>query len=172
MSFVISRSQDSQPAITRKQKEHFKLSPSTALSHKIHDRRWSQPRNQPIYIWCGSGWSDRSRSFSLTLSDFYIYFFFRSFLSEWYVHIQVAVICELIQFDADPNSNLDWADSDMLDVGSDLIELKETVGPWRRYALYWALWWIICNPDESAFCFPEITRQTSLAQRFPCCSFI
>ena len=50
-------------------------------------------------------------------------------------HIQMSGISEWVQFHVPPNEN--QADLNVLfDSGFGLIEWKETVGPWRRYALY------------------------------------
>lgn len=97
--------------------------------------------------------------FFFNMKWFFFFQNFCSFFSEWYVHIQVTLTCELVQLDADPN--LDRADSNMLDVGSDLIEWMETVGPLRSMHFTKSFFFFFGDLEESAFCFPEIRRQTS-----------
>ena len=55
-------------------------------------------------------------------------------------HVYVAGICEWVKSDVDPTKHLVLADLKVLYwiVGLDVIELKGAVGPWQRYALYWA----------------------------------
>lgn len=51
-------------------------------------------------------------------------------------HNKVAVIFEWVQFNMDPNTNLDLACFKYV-LFDDGLNLKGAVGQWHRYALYW-----------------------------------